>query len=256
VNKQFRTLGDIVYIGDVAELRRIEVVDGRLHIGAGASLENAWKALVSRWPPLQDMWLRFGSLPVRNAGTMGGNVANGSPIGDSAPVLLALDASLQLRCGAATRMLPLDDFYVDYMKNCLQPSEFVQAIVVPLREQALRAYKISKRYDCDISALSAGLSIEFDGPIVRSARFAYGGMAATVARARHAERAVIGQPWTEATVQAAMAALKSDFTPLTDHRASAGYRHEVAARLLQRYWLETRAEAPMAADALSVWRAS
>ena len=254
VTKQFRDVGDLIHVGDAADLKTIEERDGCLRIGAGASLEDAWRALVSRWPVLRDLWLRFGSPPVRRAGTMGGNLANGSPIGDSAPVLMALDAQLELRRGRETRNVALDAFYVDYMKNRLERGEFVQAIVVPLRERALRAYKLSKRYDCDISALCAGLSIERDAVgVVREARFAFGGMAAVVKRAARAEAAVVGQPWTEAALNAAMGALASDFKPLADLRASAEYRSEAARRLLQRFWLETRDEAPLPEQSLNVW---
>ena len=256
VNKMFRDLGDIVYVGEVDELKRIHVADGALHIGAGAPLEDAWSALAARWPTLNEAWLRFAGPPVRHAGTMGGNVANGSPIGDSAPVLIALGAHIQLRHGMATREMLLEDFYLDYMKNQLVPGEFVTGVSVPLPTpaQQLRAYKISKRYDCDISALFAGLCIELDGDIVSSARFAFGGMAAIVKRARGAEAAVVGQPWSEATVQAAMHALAGDFTPLSDLRASADYRRQVAQGLLKRLWLETRTTQPVAEA--SVWAAS
>ena len=174
-------------------------------------------------PALTDVYLRFAAPPIRNAGTMGGNVANGSPIGDSAPILLALDASLVLRKGSRERTMPLADFYVDYMKNRLEPGEFVQAIVVPPLPAArqVRAWKISKRFDCDISALCAGFAIELDGEIVKAARLAYGGMAGIVKRATGAEAAIVGQRWDEAAVQRAQAALATDFKPLTDMRASA-----------------------------------
>ncbi len=253
VNKLFRDLGDIVYVGEVDELKRIGEVDGALHIGAGAVLEDAWSALAARWPSLNEAWLRFAGPPVRHAGTMGGNVANGSPIGDSAPVLIALGARILLRHGAATREMPLEDFYLDYMKNQLVSGEFVVGMSVPLPTpaQRFRAYKISKRYDCDISALFAALAIELDGDVVRSARFAFGGMAAIVKRARGAEAAVIGQPWTEAAVEAAMHALDGDFTPLSDLRASADYRRQVARGLLKRMWLQTRTQQPLARA--SVW---
>lgn len=256
VNKMFRDLGDIVYVGEVDALKRIAVADGMLQIGAGAPLEDAWSALAAHWPVLNEAWLRFAGPPVRHAGTMGGNVANGSPIGDSAPVLIALGASIQLRRGATTRTMPLEDFYLDYMKNQLQPGELVTGLHVPLPTpaQQLRAYKISKRYDCDISALFAALALELDGGTVKSARFAFGGMAAVVKRARGAEAAVLGQPWTEATVQAAMAALDTDFSPLTDLRASADYRRQVARGLLKRLWLDTGA-APKPVPT-SVWAAT
>jgi xanthine dehydrogenase small subunit len=280
VNKQFRELGDILYLGDVAELKNIEVrgqgeqlaagagrqqgahghaerheAGAELYIGAGASLEDAWRALVQRVPSLTDVWLRFASPPIRHAGTMGGNVANGSPIGDAPPVLMALDAAIELRRGDAVRRMPLQDFYLDYMKSALQPGEFVQGLAVPLAamRRQVRAYKISKRFDCDISALCAGLAITLDAGVVASVRLAYGGMAATVRRAAQAEAALLGQPWTQASVRAAQAALAQDFTPLSDMRASAAYRLQVAQNLLQRFWLETRADDALPADATSVW---
>ena len=258
VTKQFKPLPDLIYLGEAAGLARIEDrADGVLSIGAAAPLEDAWAALAARHPELQEMWLRFSSLPVRNAGTMGGNVANGSPIGDSAPVLIALNASLVLRHGARQQRVALENFYLDYMKNALAPGEFVEAIEVPAAAHtALRAYKLSKRFDCDISALAAGLALTLDGNTVREVRFAFGGMAATVKRSAKAEAAVRGQPWTEATLQAAIAALALDFTPLTDLRASAAYRQRAAGNLLRRFWLETRAEAPLSAAQSSVWARS
>ena len=255
VNKQFRPLGDIVYVGEVAELKAIRTTSAELTIGAGASLEAAWAALARRWPALTDVWLRFASPPIRNAGTMGGNVANGSPIGDAPPVLMALDAQIELRRGARVRRMPLTDFYTDYMKNRLEPGEFVQGIKVPLNGpvRTVRAYKISKRFDCDISALCAGLAIELKGDVVVSVRLAYGGMAATVKRAATAEAALCGQPWSQAAVRAAQAALAQDFKPLSDMRASAAYRLLVAQNLLQRFWLETRTENPLPGSATSVF---
>jgi xanthine dehydrogenase small subunit len=257
VNKMFRDLPRLVYVGAVEDLKGIDARDGVLSIGAAASLEDAWRALVARWPQLTEVWLRFAGVPLRHTGTMGGNVANGSPIGDSAPVLMALDASLVLRRGEATRRVRLADFYTGYMKNALAPGEFVQAIEVPLESRTtVRAYKISKRFDCDISAVCAGLAIELDaGGTVTTARLAFGGLAATVQRAARTEAALIGQAWDEAAVTAAQAALASDFVPLTDMRASAAYRLQVAQNLLRRFWLETRANAPLAGAESSVWNA-
>ena len=255
VNKQFRALGDIIYVGEVEEMKRVAEQNGELTIGAGASLEAAWAALAQRFPTLTDVWLRFASPPIRNAGTMGGNVANGSPIGDSAPILMALDALIELRKGERVRRLPLNEFYIDYMKNHLEPGEFVQGLVVPMAvvSRQVRGYKISKRFDCDISALCAGLSIELDAGMVKTVRLAFGGMAATVKRGALAEAALVGQPWTQTTVNAAKAALTQDFKPLSDMRASAAYRLQVAQNLLQRFWLETRAENPLPNTATSVF---
>jgi xanthine dehydrogenase small subunit len=260
VTKQFRELGELIYIGNVAELRRIHTTAGHIEIGAAATLESAWQALVAEWPSLRDVWLRFASLPIRLAGTMGGNVANGSPIGDSAPVLIALGAEIVLRRGDAQRTMPLEDFYVDYMKNRLDSGEFVQALRVPRRggrPQAVRAYKISKRFDCDISAVCAALAIELSGlpgaERIAAVRLAFGGMAATVRRAAQAEAALQGQAWSEASLQAAMAALAQDFKPLSDMRASSEYRMQVAQNLLRRFWLETRPQEALSESEVSVW---
>ncbi len=259
VNKQFRDLGDIISVGDVAEMKRIEEQGAgdtaELYIGAGASLEAAYQALTRRVPSLTDVWLRFASPPIRHAGTMGGNVANGSPIGDSPPVLMALDAEIELRKGDRVRRMPLADFYIDYMKNHMEPGEFVQGLAVPLAalQRQVRVYKISKRFDCDISALCAGFAISLDGDVVKEIRLAYGGMAATVRRGGRAEAALTGKPWTQANVNAAKLALAEDFKPLSDMRASADYRLQVAQNLLQRLWLETRTVDPLPVEATSVW---
>jgi xanthine dehydrogenase small subunit len=206
------------------------------------------------------VWLRFASLPIRLAGTMGGNVANGSPIGDSAPVLIALGADIVLRRGEAVRTMPLEAFYVDYMKNRLDSGEFVQAVRVPRRAsraQQVRVYKISKRFDCDISAVCAAFAVELEGAAgaqrIAAVRLAYGGMAATVRRAAQAEAALLGHPWSEAPLQAAMAALALDFKPLSDMRASSTYRLQVAQNLLKRFWFETRPQGPLPEHAVSVW---
>lgn len=258
VNKQFKDVGTLIYVGEVAEMKAIEPRDGGLWIGAAASLEAAWGALAQRHAALTEVWRRFASPPVRHAGTMGGNVANGSPIGDSAPVLMALDAQIELRRGERVRRMPLTDFYVDYMKNRLEPGEFVQAMWLPELPAArqVRAYKISKRFDCDISALLLAASIELDGDTVKEIRLAFGGMAAIVKRAAAAEALLAGRAWSEANVAAAMQALAQDFKPLSDMRASAAYRAQVAQNLLQRFWLETRRDAPLAAAQVNVFVAA
>ena len=255
VNKQLRDLGEIVYLGEVAVLKAIGQADGQLQIGAGASLQAAWAALARHWPAARDMGRRFASLPIREAGTMGGNIANGSPIGDCAPVLIALGARIVLRQRASIRNLPLQDFYLDYMKNQLQPGEFVQALQVPLPQagEVLRVYKLSKRHDCDISGLAAGCWLRLQGDTVAEARLAFGGLAGIVKRAAGAEAALRGQAWTEAAARAAMAALDDDFQPLSDLRASASYRRRAARNLIHRLWLETRPGAPLPPHQTSVW---
>lgn len=248
-NKGHRDVGHLVFTGAATDLRAIEDTDGWLRIGGAASLEDAWCALAQHWPVLGDLWRRFASPPVRHAGTLAGNVANGSPIGDGPPILMALQARLVLRVGAQRRTVPLDEFYLGYQRNALQPGEFIEWIEVPLPTagQVLRAWKISKRYDSDISAVCAGFGLRFalggtaaaklDGAV-----FAFGGMAATVQRARGAEAALLQHGWCEAGIVAAQAALEQDFQPLSDLRATAAYRLDVAQALLQRLWLSMQGD--------------
>jgi xanthine dehydrogenase small subunit len=245
-----RRLGDLLYIGNVEELKRIERDASMLTIGAAASLEDAYAALVGEYPALAELARRFASLPIRNAGTLGGNVANGSPIGDSMPALIALGAQVVLRRDKASRTLALDAFYLGYQKTALEPGEFLAAVRVPLPRAQLRfrTYKVSKRYDQDISAVCGAFALEIDNGKIVSARIAFGGMAATPQRAAGAEAALAGEVWNEASAQRAMNALEQDFVPLTDMRASNTYRMTVARNLLWRFHLETRDEAPLAAS--------
>jgi len=240
VTKQLRRLARVLSIGEVAALRAVMVADDTMVIGAAVPLEDAFAALLRWYPHLAEMSRRFGSPPIRHSGTLCGNLANGSPIGDSLPGLIALGARLRLRRGATTRSLPLEDFYLGYQKKDLARGEFVEAVCVPAPrpDEHHALYKVSKRKDQDISAVCAGFALRLDAGRVAAVRIAYGGMAATACRARGAEQALLGRAWDEAAVRAAMAALDKDFQPLTDMRASADYRRVVAANLLLRFWRE------------------
>ncbi|HET7262801.1 MAG TPA: xanthine dehydrogenase small subunit [Casimicrobiaceae bacterium] len=257
VNKAFRELGTVIYVGDVRELHAIQREGDMLRVGAAVTLEDAYRALASHYPQVTEMWERFASVPIRNAGTLGGNVANGSPIGDSMPWLIAVGASVVVRSAAGARSVALDDFYLAYMKNDLRPDEIVEAIDIPLPVDGLafRTYKVSKRYDSDISAVCAAFALKLESGRIAGARIAYGGMAAVPRRARSAETALAGRPWDESAAHAAMAALASDFTPLSDMRASSAYRLETAQNLLWRFHLETRPANALPAAALSVFEA-
>jgi xanthine dehydrogenase small subunit len=241
VTKQHRDLGDVIYIGDVADLQDVTVGADYIDIGAAVSLTDAFAPLEQHYPELREVLRRFASPPIRNAGTLAGNVANASPIGDSMPPLIALGARVVLRNGGKRRELPLEDLYLAYQKTAMQPGEFVECVRVPVRLPALRfaTYKISKRFDQDISAVCAAFAIAVEGDTIRSARLAFGGMAATPKRASQCEAALAGQAWNETTCERAAAALARDFTPLTDMRASAGYRSTVARNLLRKFQLET-----------------
>jgi xanthine dehydrogenase small subunit len=256
VTKQMRELQDIIYLGHVAELKSVRETDDAIEIGAGVPLQDAYAAVCRHYPQeLTELWQRFASLPIRNAGTLGGNVANGSPIGDSMPWLIALGSRLVLRGPDGERELALEDFYLGYQQKDLRPGEFVQGLRVPLPRPnlAFRTYKLAKRFDQDISAVSAAFALELDGDTIRSARIAFGGMAATPKRAARAEAALAGRPWTEENMQAAMAALLEDYAPLSDMRASSAYRMRTAQNLLRRFWLETRLEDPLPAQAVNAF---
>jgi xanthine dehydrogenase small subunit len=256
VTKQMRELGDIIYLGHVTALQTVSEKDGMLEIGAGVSLDDAYEALAERYPSqLSEMRQRFASLPIRNAGTLGGNVANGSPIGDSMPWMIALGSEVVLQSASGQRVLPLEAFYLDYQKKDMRPDEFVAAVRVPLPRAGIefRTYKLAKRFDQDISAVCAAFAFKLDGDVVVDARIAFGGMAATPRRAPRAESSLIGLRWNEANLRMAMDMLAQDFAPLSDMRASSSYRMQTAQNLLRRFWFETRADAPLAADAVNAF---
>jgi xanthine dehydrogenase small subunit len=256
VTKQMRELNDIIYLGHVDALKTISADSGMLEIGAGVSLNDAYQAMCRHYPAqLGEMRQRFASLPIRNAGTLGGNVANGSPIGDSMPWMIALGSEVVLRGPAGRRVLPLEAFYLDYMKKDLRADEFVQAVRVPLPRAGVqfRTYKLAKRFDQDISAVCAAFAFTLDGGTVREARIAFGGMAATPRRAALAEAALNGKPWSEEQLAIAMDALAQDYQPLSDMRASSAYRMKTAQNLLRRFWFETRIDAPLAASAVNAF---
>jgi xanthine dehydrogenase small subunit len=242
VTKMHRQFGQVLDVTRVQELRRIETYDNHVAIGAAVTLTDAFAALVAERPQLKAFANRFAGLPVRNSGTLGGNVANGSPIGDSMPLLIALGAHIVLMSSRGHRQMPVEDFYTGYRKNKLAADEMLAWILVPRPAGAelLRAYKISKRYDDDISAVCLALNLRIEDGAVAAASIGAGGVAATPARARGTERFLLGKPWIQETVQAAIGVLRAEFQPLSDMRASAAYRSEVLGNLLQRFWLESQ----------------
>ena len=240
VTKKYMDLPALIYVGNVAELKAITRSDAHVDIGAAVSLTDAFAVLETEYPGLHEIARRFASPPICNAGTLGGNVANGSPIGDSMPALIALGSSVILQAGVTTRCLPLEEFYLDYMKKDLRAGEFLLAVRVPRAREGriLRSYKIAKRFDQDISAVCAAFCIELKDGKATAARVAFGGMAATPRRALECEKALTGAQWDTAGVANAARALARDFRPLTDMRASVQYRSRVAANLLQRFYAE------------------
>ncbi|HEX2791526.1 MAG TPA: xanthine dehydrogenase small subunit [Steroidobacteraceae bacterium] len=241
VTQLLRDLTSIIYIGEVAELKRIRSDAVGITISAAVPLTEGWAAIVAAYPQLAELAQRFGSPPVRNSGTLCGNIANGSPIGDAMPALIALGAQIELRRGSHTRQLPLERFYLGYQRKDLARGEFVVSVTVPAPRagQRLASYKLSKRIDQDISAVCAAFVVERQGARIVAARVAFGGLAAIPARAHATENALIGKPWSIDTIESAAAALAEDFQPLTDLRASSSYRLQAAGNLLRRFYFET-----------------
>jgi xanthine dehydrogenase small subunit len=241
ITKLRRPLKVLIDIGQVAELKAIETVEGGIRIGAGVRYVDAMATLGGLYPELGAMMRRLGSTQVRNSGTIGGNIANGSPIGDMPPALIAAGAALVLNQGSARRELPLEAFFLDYGKQDRKPGEFVEAVIVPTPKQDLifKVFKLSKRFDQDISAVCGAFALTLQDGVVASARIAFGGMAGTPKRASACEAALVGQPWSEATIEAAIAAIDTDYTPLSDMRASAAYRSLAARNMLRKVFIET-----------------
>jgi xanthine dehydrogenase small subunit len=244
VTKMHMQFQQVLDVTRVQELRRVEDYDQHTAIGAAVTLTEAFDALVAQRPQLKTFANRFAGLPVRNSGTLGGNVANGSPIGDSMPLLIALGAHVVLLSVRGHRDMPLEQFYTGYRKNVLAPDEVVGWIKVPRPADGefLRAYKISKRYDDDISAICLVVSMRVENGIVQHVGIGAGGVAATPARAVQTEAALRGRPWTLQAAQQASAALRAEFKPISDMRASSEYRSEVLGNLMQRFWLESQGQ--------------
>ena len=242
VTKGLRDLGEVAFLGRCRDLQGIDDTGTHLKIGAGVTMAQLLPVLRQHHPSYAEMVRRYGSEQVRQAATIGGNIANGSPIGDNPPVLIALGATLHLRKGATRREMPVEDFFLDYGRQDRKPGEFVEAVTVPKVAPDLRVYKLSKRFDQDISAVCGAFNVTVEGGIVTDCVIAFGGMAGVPKRARHVESALAGQPWTLETVKAALPRFSDDFTPLSDMRASAGYRLETAQNMLVRYYHDLAGE--------------
>lgn len=241
VTKQLRDLPQVIWLGRVRDFEKVEETPGGVLLGAGATFSDTHAFMARIDPDLGELWRRIGSRQVRASGTVCGNIANGSPIGDSPPALIALGATLELRKGSASRTVALEDFFIDYGKQDRAPGEIVTGLYVPRLDpnHAFRCFKISKRFDQDITAVLCALRLTLADGTITEARLAFGGMAATPRRAAKAELALIGaRPDQPASWAAALKALGDDFDPISDMRASDAYRREVARALLAKSLVE------------------
>ncbi len=243
VTKQLRDLKTVIFMNGCDDLKQITVTDNEIRLGAMVDMNRMGEALGDLHPSYAEMIRRYASVQVRHAATVGGNIANGSPIGDNPPALIALGASLHLRKGDTRRTLPLEKFFIDYGKQDRVPGEFVEAVSFPRQADRLKCYKLSKRFDQDISAVCGCFNITVAEGTVTQARIAFGGMAGVPKRATQVEASLTGKPWTAATVQSALTMFAEDYAPMSDMRASAHYRLETAKAMLERYFLEDQGQA-------------
>jgi len=243
VTQFHRELPAMIYVGHIAEMKKVEVTDSHIELGAATPLTDCYEALANEYPDFGELLHRFASLQIRNQGTLGGNIGNASPIGDSPPLLIALGAQVLLRKGERSRTLPLQDYFIDYKVTAREQGEFIEKILVPRArpDQIFRAYKVSKRLDDDISAVCAAFDLRVANSQITEARVAFGGMAAIPKRAAACEAALVGEHFTIETAERACEALANDFTPLSDFRASREYRLLVAQNLLRKCFLEQHA---------------
>ena len=249
VTKGLRDLSPVAFLNRCTDLNAITLTQDAIRVGATVRVADFGAFIADHHPSLAELIRRYGSAQVRNAATIGGNIANGSPIGDSPPALIALGALLHLRRGDTRRVIALEDFFLDYGKQDRAAGEFVEAVTIPRQPDRLACYKLSKRFDQDISAVCGCFNITLEGDRVSAARIAFGGMAGTPKRALAVEAALMGQPWNMATIAAAQAAFDQDYAPLSDMRASAAYRSRSAKAMLQRYFHDSQG---IATDVLGV----
>ena len=229
----------VVAIDRLTELREFEFGRDEVRIGAALTLSEIERMLAGRVPLLDQMFPQFASRLIRNGATIGGNLGTGSPIGDTPPALLALDASLVLASHRGERVVPLADYFTGYRETLKAPDELIKTVVVPLPLAPLTAFhKIAKRRFDDISSVAVGYAVDVVDGVVREARIGLGGVAATPLRARATEEALIGKPWTEHTVREAAAVMAAEGTPMDDHRASSSYRSAMLGQSLLRFHAE------------------
>ena len=240
VTKGLKTLGPVAFLHRCRDLQQIDITDTEIKIGAAVTIEDMRLTIADHHPSFAGMLRRYGSRQVRNAATIGGNIANGSPIGDGPPALIALNATLHLRHGDTRRHMPLEDFFIDYGKQDIRSGEFVEFISIPRQPDRLFCYKLSKRFDQDISAVCGCFNITVSNGIVTQARIAFGGMAGIPKRASHVEAALLDHPWSETRILGLNTAWAKDFAPMSDMRASADYRLTAARNLLLRTFHESQ----------------
>lgn len=242
VTKKHEVLGKILDLSALSALKEIKTADREFSFGAGMNLEDIRKYCENIFPPLYKMLSVFGSRQIRSLATLGGNIGSASPIGDTLPVLMALNARIELQSISGKREIPMTEFIIGYRKTQRQSNELISAVIIPKMNpnSIVRSYKVSKRKDLDISTLSGGFSLTFQGELISSAVLAYGGMAERTKRAVTAENYLVGKKWTREIAVQAGEYVYSEFTPLSDTRSGAEFRRLAARNLMLKFWQDTQ----------------
>lgn len=243
ISKRFQRFSTLISLEAVAELNETSSTESEWEIGAATTLTKLDDLLGAEFPEIRQMLSVFGSRQIRNRATLGGNLVTASPIGDSAPVLLALEANVVIASAGGERILPLEEFFVAYRKTALQPGEVLKSIIIPRPQRGIetrrRFYKVSKRREMDISTVAACFAVRLDeNGIITKARLAYGGVAALPVRAKKTEAALIGKSCSDSTCEEVVSILESEFTPISDVRGSAAYRQRLITNLLRKFFVQ------------------
>tara|TARA_B100000579_G_scaffold218682_1_gene178823 strand:- start:4019 stop:5452 length:1434 start_codon:yes stop_codon:yes gene_type:complete len=241
VTKERKKIHSIIYMNSISDLKYIKNNNEYIEVGASTPLIELEYYIKKYYPDFTKILQRYGSPQIRNVGTVAGNIATASPIGDCLPLLLALNAQLVLQDLKKVKTLFLDSFFINYRKTKLKKGQFIHSIRIPLyKKNTFKAYKVSKRFDDDISSVCAAFNLEIVENKIKNVRIAYGGMAAIPKRAISCERILLRSPFNESIIHKAKAGLEKDFNPINDMRASRLYRMEVAKNLLEKCYVEIK----------------
>ena len=241
VTKERKDLNSLIYMNSINELNYIKENNNYIEVGATTPLINFESFIKKYFPDFSQILKRYGSVQIRNICTIAGNIATASPIGDTLPLLLALDSQIVIQDKSKTQILPLNSFFIGYRKTKLKKGQFIHSIRIPvLKKNIFKAYKISKRIDDDISSVCASFNIEINNNKIKKIKIAYGGMSSIPKRAFNCEKILLNSFLSDNTINKAKKLLEKDFNPITDARASKKYRMEVAKNLLEKCFLEVK----------------
>jgi len=241
VTKERKEINNIISLNSIKELKFIKEKNGNIEVGASTSLKEFELFIKKYYPDFNSILKRYGSVQIRNVGTIAGNIATASPIGDTLPLLLSLDAKIVLQKKSNKTVLPLNRFFISYRKTRLKKGQFIYSIIIPIfKKNIFKAYKISKRVDDDISSVCASFNLEIVNKKIKNVKIAYGGMAPIPKRAINCEKTLVNLSLSEESFNKAIKKLEKDFAPIDDMRASKNYRMEIAKNLLMKCFLEIK----------------